>query len=134
MSVGVTVPTDSDPYTEVELTISCRNLRDTDYFSKSDPMCVVYLKNALTERWDFYKRTEVIDNNLNPDFVTKIEIEYHFEQQQMLKFELYDVDTKNLSNLEEHDFLGFCISSLGQVRIMQILRRSPRFSSCKITQ
>ena len=34
-------------------------------------------------------RTEVIWDNLNPDFVKKFVMEYFFEESQKLKFELY---------------------------------------------
>lgn len=32
--------------TKVELTISCENLMDMDVFSKSDPLCAVYLNTG----------------------------------------------------------------------------------------
>lgn len=40
---------------------------------------------------------------------------YHFEVQQELRFSVYDVDNKSTS-LENHDFLGNCTTTLGQVR------------------
>ena len=50
---------------EVELSISCSNLKNRDYLSKSDP--AVYLYTSGRElNWVFAGRTEVIDNNLNP--------------------------------------------------------------------
>jgi hypothetical protein len=39
---------------------------------------------------------------------------YRFEEQQHIKFEVYDVDTNDLS-LEQQDFLGRCETTLGQV-------------------
>ena len=48
----------------VELSISCTNLRDMDYFSKSDPVVFVYEQRG--QSWEKVGRTEVIDNNLNP--------------------------------------------------------------------
>ena len=33
-----------------------------------------------------YGSTEIIWNNLNPNFVTKFVMEYYFEEQQKLKF------------------------------------------------
>ena len=35
------------PSTKVELRISCKNLRDADVFSKSDPLVVVYAPTGL---------------------------------------------------------------------------------------
>jgi hypothetical protein len=52
------------------LTIS-RNLRDMDVFSKSDPMCVVYVKPFGSDNFVEFKRTECIQNCLNPDFTVK---------------------------------------------------------------
>lgn len=36
-----------------------------------------------------FGRTEVIWNNLNPDFVKKFVMQYYFEQSQKLRFEVY---------------------------------------------
>ncbi|XP_063215609.1 copine-8-like isoform X2 [Bacillus rossius redtenbacheri] len=104
----------SEPTSEVEITISCRNLLDCDVFSKSDPMCVTYLKTFHVTDWQEISRTETIDNTLNPDFATKIHLLYHFEEQQWLRFEVYDVDTSDPS-LDKQDFLGCCETTLGQI-------------------
>jgi hypothetical protein len=39
---------------------------------------------------------------------------YRFEEQQLLKFEVYDIDSSS-SNLEDHDILGVAACSLGQI-------------------
>jgi len=49
-----------------------RNLLDCDVFSKSDPMCVVFMKTPETTKWVEICRTECINNSLNPNFVTKV--------------------------------------------------------------
>jgi hypothetical protein len=61
-----------------------------------------------------FHRTEVIYNSHDPDFTSKVKISYRFEEQQPLKFEIYDVDSPNPS-LEAHDFLGAATCSLGQI-------------------
>ena len=43
----------------------------------------------------------MINDDLNPDFSTKILLEYNFELVQYLKFELWDIDSFN-----DNDFLG----------------------------
>ena len=91
-----------------------RNLRDMDMFSKSDPLCVVSTKPFGSQSWSEIKRTECVQNNLNPQWVTKIQMNYLFEEQQHLKFDVYDVDN-NSKNLQEHDFLGSGSVTLGQV-------------------
>ena len=102
----------------VELSISARNLADLDITSKSDPMCVVFLKPfgepINSSNWQELIRTEKIENTLNPDFAKKLQINYCFEQQQHLKFEFYDVDSSS-TRLSDHDFLGSVVATLGQI-------------------
>ena len=43
-----------------------------DVFSKSDPICVVSTKPFGSHNYMEIKRTECIDNNLNPQWVTKV--------------------------------------------------------------
>ena len=57
-------PPPSDTSSKVELSISCSNLKNLDYFSKSDP--VVFLYTKVQADWVKVGRTEFIDNNLNP--------------------------------------------------------------------
>ncbi|CAJ0575051.1 unnamed protein product, partial [Mesorhabditis spiculigera] len=78
---------------KVVLTISARDLRDTDLESVSDPFCVVSVMTVgpiTTKKWKEIGRTEVINNCLNPDWATKIELTYAFEEQQKLQFEVFD--------------------------------------------
>ncbi len=60
-----------------------------DVFSKSDPMCVVWLKDTVSN--GIYReigRTECLMNTLNPEWSKKITITYFFEENQMMRFEL----------------------------------------------
>ncbi|XP_038067403.1 copine-8-like isoform X2 [Patiria miniata] len=102
------------PATRVELTISCRNLLDMDTFSKSDPLCVMFTQEVGQKSFREFGRTEVIWNNLNPKFVKKFVIDYFFEEKQILKFELYDVDSKS-PDLSKHDYLGHAVCTLGEI-------------------
>uniref|UniRef100_A0A6Q2YWR4 C2 domain-containing protein n=1 Tax=Esox lucius TaxID=8010 RepID=A0A6Q2YWR4_ESOLU len=63
---------------------------------------------------NFFGRTEVIDNTLNPDFVRKYILNYFFEEKQNLRFDLYDVDSKS-PDLSKHDFLGQVFCTLGEI-------------------
>ncbi|RWS24915.1 copine-8-like isoform X1 [Leptotrombidium deliense] len=100
----------SDAFTsKVELSISCRNLRDTDILSKSDPQCIVYLKDHYQGNYIEIASTEVIKDNRNPDFVKKIALDYNFESVQYLKFEVWDID------IGERDFLGRLDTTLAEV-------------------
>ncbi|KAF6031304.1 CPNE9 [Bugula neritina] len=111
------------PSSKVELTISCRNLIDADIFSKSDPMCVVFTKQFASDRWRELGRTETIWDNLNPDFVKKFELDYYFEEKQILKFEIYDIDSQS-ADLSKHDFLGTMECSLGEIVSAGRLKRA----------
>ncbi|XP_029637877.1 copine-8 isoform X4 [Octopus sinensis] len=104
------------PATLVELSVSCRKLIDADVFSKSDPMCVLFTQDPGSKKWTEFGRTEIIWNNLNPDFVKKFIIHYFFEECQKLKFEIYDVDCKS-ANLDKHDFLGKLECTLAEIMI-----------------
>ncbi|KAK2186177.1 hypothetical protein NP493_212g08002 [Ridgeia piscesae] len=111
---GAVGPRTGTPVSLVEVTVSCRNLADMDVFSKSDPMCVLYTIPYATEEWAQYGSTEIIWNNLNPNFVTKFVMEYYFEEQQKLKFAVFDVDSKS-ADLSKHDFLGSAEFTLAEI-------------------
>ncbi|XP_069668660.1 copine-8-like [Periplaneta americana] len=106
--------TAAEATSEVELTLLCRGLQGKDLLSKSDPMCVTYIRPFGESRWVELHRTEVVNNSHDPDFTSKVQISFRFEEQQPLKFEIYDVDSSS-PNLDEHDFLGAATCSLGQI-------------------
>ncbi|XP_013395349.1 copine-8-like [Lingula anatina] len=101
------------PSTVVEIAVSARNIIDADVFSKSDPFCVLRIKELGAAEWREAPcgRTEVVQNCLNPDFAKKFTIDYYFEQKQHLRFELYDQDSKS-ADLSKQDFLGSCETAL----------------------
>ena len=75
-----------DPTSTVELSIRCTNLADMDVFSKSDPFCVLYMKDQKSGQWLCFDKTETIDNNLNPHFEKKFVLQYKFEERQLLRY------------------------------------------------
>jgi Ca2+-dependent lipid-binding protein len=75
----------------VALYISCRKLKNLDVMSKSDPQVEVYLKDKASH-YALIGKTEVIKDNLNPDFSKFIECDYFFEKEQYVKFAVYDID------------------------------------------
>ena len=57
--------------------------------------------------WYEVGRTEVIMDNLNPKFVKSFSVDYHFEEHQKFKVEVYDVDDfDKAAPLSSHDFIG----------------------------
>jgi hypothetical protein len=105
------------PSSSVELSLRCERLRDLDTFSKSDPFCVVECKTlGIQNEWMEVGRTECVMDNLNPVWQKKIVLDYNFEQRQMLRLRVYDLDSDGVgSKLESQDFLGVAECSLGEV-------------------
>jgi len=100
------------PTSTVELSVRCTDLADKDYLSKSDPMCVMFMQR--NGQWYEVGRTEIIQDNLSPSWAKKFVVDYSFEERQVVKFEVYDSDSQS-NNLNHHDFLGRCESTLGSI-------------------
>ena len=93
----------------VELFISCRKLKDLDVFSKSDPIVHMHVWNERTRNWVKHGETELINNNLNPDFKKSFQVTYSFEKSQKLRFNVWD---KDLNSMEE---IGYIETSMGSI-------------------
>ncbi|XP_076035926.1 copine-8-like isoform X2 [Oratosquilla oratoria] len=106
------------PMSRVELSVAARNLRDMDALSKSDPVCVLFMKEPGQETFFEVGRTEIIQDSLNPEWVKKFEVDYRFEERQVLRFSVYDWDTKS-TRLDDQDQLGSAECSLGEVMASQ---------------
>ena len=103
--------TDDQVGQKVELYISCRKLKDLDTFSKSDPQVRLYIKeNPAAASWKKVGETEVLENNLNPDFKRTLQVFYVFEISQQIRFEVVDSDGGKSA-----DVIGLIDTSLGQV-------------------
>ncbi|XP_068657753.1 protein BONZAI 1-like [Aristolochia californica] len=107
-------------FSQIELSLSASNLRNRDEVSKSDPMAVVYAKRrdgTLEE----VARTEVVLNSLNPVWITKHNMMFHFEVVQPLVFQVYEVDVQfhnvpvKALKLEELQFLGEARCALSEI-------------------
>lgn len=97
------------PTSQVELTLSCRNLINTDLLSKSDPYCVISMKEPWQNQYYEVMRTETIDDNLNPQWVKKLILNFNFETVQKLRFEIRDEDEQG------YDFLGNYDTTLSEL-------------------
>ena len=58
----------NDLSSSVEIFVSCRDLKNLDTFSKSDPIVKIFMKNEKTKQWMPIGETERVMNNLNPNF------------------------------------------------------------------
>lgn len=97
------------PTSQIEMTLSCRNLPNMDVLSKSDPYCIVQMKESWQDRFFEIGRTEQINDNLNPEWVKKFLINYNFETVQKIRFEVWDVDP------DGNDFLGEFETTLADI-------------------
>ncbi|KAE9553783.1 hypothetical protein FO519_003004 [Halicephalobus sp. NKZ332] len=93
------------------------NLKDRDVFSKSDPLCVIFeaihMKDSKKQFGEI-GRTECVKNCLNPEWNTKVNLDYFFEERQRMKFEIFDIDSGSQS-LTQHDFLGRAECDLAEI-------------------
>lgn len=101
--------TTDQPTSRVEMTLSCRSLINTDILSKSDPYCLVQMKEPWQDKYFEVGRTETIDDNLNPQWVKKFVMNYNFETVQKMRFEVWDVDPNG------QDFLGCFETTLADI-------------------
>lgn len=97
------------PTSQVELTLSARNLLNTDILSKSDPYCMVSMKEPWQDEYFEIAHTEVVNDSLNPQWLKKVMIDYNFETIQKIKFEVLEKD------LSSSDFLGLFETTLSDL-------------------
>lgn len=70
-----------------ELSFACKGLPDLDIVTKTDPKVKVYEKKL--ETWHLVHTTEVIYNNLNPEFAESVKVDFYFETKQPFKAVVY---------------------------------------------
>jgi len=88
------------PTSTVEISIYCSQLEDMDVFSKSDPFCVLYVKDSKSKQWHCFGKTETIDNTLEPHFEKKFILTY--------KGAVLKCPLPIRSNSEDPKNLGWC--------------------------
>ncbi|KAF9110815.1 hypothetical protein BGX27_005847 [Mortierella sp. AM989] len=101
----------------VAVVMEARNLANKDGLGKSDPQVLLYVYDDHTRSWGAkpYAKTERIKDSLNPEFVNGLQVDYHFETVQKLRFVVYDIDAKYSENLDHQDYLGEAITDLGSI-------------------
>jgi hypothetical protein len=99
---------------KVTLTFSAEGLPNLDKASKSDPMLVIW--QVSHGKKTFLGQTEAQKDTLNPVWVTSIDVDYFFEQSQLMLVEVYDVDDANrLNDLHAQEIIGNFEFTLGKV-------------------
>jgi len=79
--------------------------------SKSDPQVNFYQKTSKGT-WILIGKTEMIKDNLNPNFAKSFIIDYVFEIRQDLKFEVIDIDGPGKN---QFDYIGHCYTDVGSI-------------------
>ena len=77
--------------------------------SVSDPRCKVWIK-APNGSESLVGTTEVVNNNLNPNWKKTVEIDYIFEINQYIRFEVWDVDSNG-----KDDLIGVAETAVGAI-------------------
>lgn len=88
----------------IQLFISCRNLRNADVLSLSDPMCALFMKNPDTGEYHELGRTNMLryskkkfdiltSDTLNPDFPKSIVVNRLLLRHKELRFVVIDIDS-----------------------------------------
>lgn len=99
---------------KVTLTFAAEKLPNLDKSSKSDPMLVLWQED--NGRKKFLGQTEVVADNLSPQWVTSIDVDYFFEQSQNMLVGIYDIDDANrLNDLSAQEEVGTFSFTLGKV-------------------
>ncbi|KAK9765741.1 hypothetical protein K7432_005677 [Basidiobolus ranarum] len=95
-----------------ELRVECQKLPKLDFFSESDPVVILSLRNDTRQiTWLEFGRTEVIQDSPNPRF-TKCFILGGKETH--LRFDVFDIDSDS-DNMDEHDYIGFLETNLQDI-------------------
>jgi len=92
------------PLSKLLLRFECKNLPNLDTFSLSDCQIWAHIKDRM-DQWQLIGRTEIIKDNLNPVFATPIPVDYYFEEVQMMKFVVVDID-RPIDSLVGQDMVG----------------------------
>ena len=89
------------------LKFKCENLPNMDFLSKTDWFLVLY-ELSSQQKWTEVGRTEIIEDNLNPEFIQAVQVVYNFEEDQKYKIEAYDADDfdQPILPLEKANYIG----------------------------
>jgi hypothetical protein len=113
------------PYIKLDLVIECRRLPKKDSFSQADAFCGLWevpvglgvgtVTKLPAKQEKEIGRTEVVRSNKNPRFRSTFRLEYKFQEEQTYLLRVYDEDLRYATDLKEHDFVGGCVFTLGEL-------------------
>jgi copine 1/2/3 len=118
---------------KVDLVIQCKRLPKKDLLSQADAFCVLwqvpngYIPNNASGSKENVPsklpgrqetevgRTEVHRNCVEPVFKDNFRLSFKFNEEQTFVIRVYDEDLRYATDLKEHDYLGGCMFTLGQL-------------------
>lgn len=115
------------PYIKLDLVMECHRLPKKNSFSQSDAFCCLWeippghrinskkVSKLPARHEKELGRTEVIRENRNPSFKTTFRLEYKFQEEQHYVVRVYNEDLIYSTDLKEHDFVGGCFFTLGEL-------------------
>lgn len=86
--------TSNAPKHKIELSFACHDLVDLDTITLTDPFLIV--EEQVGQNWVRIGRTEVVYNNLNPQFAKSFPVDFYFENKQPFRVTVchHESDTK----------------------------------------
>ncbi|KAG0306153.1 hypothetical protein BGZ99_001889 [Dissophora globulifera] len=135
---------DSAAQSKVELKIQCENLINRNVASLRGRQVLLFLYDNAARAWIKHPHamTEHIRDSLNPIFVKGLEMDFHFNIAQRLKFVVFDIDYRDHLDLSEQEYLGEATTDLGSIidpnggeKVMNLTHPSPgRFAEGTLGQ
>ena len=71
------------------------------------------MKNSNKEPFFLVGKTEVVKEDLQPDFTTSFRIDYYFEKKHIIKFQVYDQD--EIANGSTLIHIGDCETTVSKI-------------------
>jgi Copine/C2 domain len=115
------------PYIKLDLVMECQRLPKKNSFSQADAFCCLWevppghrinskkVSKLPARHEKELGRTEVCRENRNPRFKMTFRLEYKFQEEQNYVVRVYNEDLKYSTDLKEHDFIGGCFFTLGEL-------------------
>lgn len=111
---------------KLDLVLECQRLPKKNSFSPADAFCVIWeipaghrldqkVSKLPARHEKELGRTEVIRESRNPRFTTSFRLEYKFQEEQHYVVRVYNEDLEYSTDLREHDFIGGCYFTLGEL-------------------
>lgn len=111
-------PNLQDDREKIEIFISCRSVKSQEMFSHPNYQIVMLTKNTKSS-WTEYGRTESIGEIANPNFVKTFVVDYIFEMQQHVKFQLVNSTNSNSVGSVETT-IGAIVGAKNQTLILEL--------------